>query len=98
MRTGGFVASFVKRNRPLRVFMTADAMGGVWQYALDLAEGLRSHDVAVSLAVLGPSPSTDQCAAAERSGVTLLDTGLPLDWIASRPDDVQMAGRIVSRL
>jgi glycosyltransferase involved in cell wall biosynthesis len=96
--TGGFVAESVKRSRPLRVFMTADAVGGVWQYALDLAEGLRSHDVAVTLAVLGPSPSTDQCAAAERSGVALLDTGLPLDWIASRPDDVEIAGTVVASL
>lgn len=82
----------------LRVFMTADAVGGVWQYALDLAKGLHSHNIETTLAVLGPAPSSDQQARAEAAGVRLILTGLPLDWTAERPDMVEEAGRAISRL
>jgi len=78
--------------------MTADAVGGVWHYALDLAEGLERHGVAITLAILGPAPTPGQRASAARSGVTLLDTGLPLDWLASGPDEVEAAGRAVAHL
>jgi glycogen synthase len=37
----------------MRVLMTADAVGGVWSYALDLAAGLAEHGVATTLAVTG---------------------------------------------
>ena len=36
--------------------MTCDAVGGVWQYATDLAAGLAGEGVEVALAVLGPLP------------------------------------------
>ena len=41
---------------PRCVLMTADAVGGVWTYALDLARGLSAQGVQVSLALLGPEP------------------------------------------
>jgi len=50
----------------LRVFMTADAVGGVWQYSLDLAQGLRAYDTETTLCVLGPKPQPEQLAAARR--------------------------------
>jgi glycosyltransferase involved in cell wall biosynthesis len=82
----------------LRVLMTADAVGGVWQYALDLAGGLRAHGVETTLAVLGPVPSADQQRRAEASGVKLVQTGLPLDWTADKRDEVEEAGRAIARL
>jgi glycosyltransferase involved in cell wall biosynthesis len=82
----------------LRVLMTADAVGGVWQYAVDLAGGLRAHGVETTLAVLGPVPSADQQRRAEASGVRLIQTGLPLDWMADRRDEVEEAGRAIARL
>ena len=33
--------------------MTADTIGGVWQYAVDLARGLGEYGVDVTLATLG---------------------------------------------
>jgi len=80
----------------LRVLMTADAVGGVWQYALDLAGGLRAHGVETTLAVLGPVPSADQQRRAEASGVKLVQTGLPLDWTAETPEAVLHAGRVIA--
>jgi glycosyltransferase involved in cell wall biosynthesis len=82
----------------LRVLMTADAVGGVWQYAVDLAGGLQAYGIETTLAVLGPVPSADQQHRAETSGVRLIQTGLPLDWTADRRDEVEEAGRAIARL
>lgn len=84
--------------RPLRVLMSVDAVGGVWQYAFDLARGLAPVRVETTLAVFGPHPSSDQRAAAEAAGVRLLSTGLPLDWTAEHPDDVEEAGWALARI
>ncbi|NBJ10978.1 glycosyltransferase [Microvirga sp. SYSU G3D207] len=78
--------------------MTADAVGGVWQYALDLAEALRQHGVKTTLAVLGPNPSADQRMTADSAGVSLIPTGLPLDWTAAHPTEVEQAGEMIARL
>lgn len=80
-------------NRRLRILVTADAVGGVWTYALDLARGLSRLDVDVLLAVMGPSPSPAQKAAAHQSGARLIDTGLPLDWVTHDPAELDRAGR-----
>ena len=69
---------------PGHVFMTADAVGGVWTYALDLARALAPHGLQTTLAVLGPPPSDLQAAEARQiRGLDLLATGLPLDWTAA---------------
>jgi glycosyltransferase involved in cell wall biosynthesis len=86
------------KRSALRVLMTADAVGGVWQYAIDLAERLRLHGVETTLAVLGPVPSADQQGRADVSGIKLIQTGLPLDWTADRRDEVEEAGRAIARL
>ncbi|HEX2553073.1 MAG TPA: glycosyltransferase family 4 protein [Microvirga sp.] len=79
--------------------MTADAVGGVWQYALDAAHGLKAHGVGTVLATLGPRPSADQREAAGRAGIAdLVETDLPLDWTADAPEAVRAAGEAVARL
>ena len=83
----------------LRVLMTADAVGGVWTYALDLARGLSRHGVRTTLAILGPAPSVDQrAAAATVPGLAVVETGLPLDWTAETSGEVEAAGRQVAAL
>ena len=82
----------------LRVFMTADAVGGVWQYSIDLAEGLRPLGADVTLAVLGPAPTADQREAAQAAGISLLLTELPLDWAAHSSDDIEAASRALSKI
>jgi hypothetical protein len=68
------------------VLMTTDAVGGVWTYALDLAEGFAEHGVRVTLAVLGPAPDAAQRAqAAAIPGLALVETDLDLDWTAPTP-------------
>jgi len=83
----------------LRVLLTADAVGGVWQYATDLAEALLPHEIETVLALLGPPPGDamrDRAAAIPR--ITLVDTGLPLDWTTEDPAAVVRAGEIVAEL
>ena len=57
--------------------MTADAVGGVWTYALDLAAALRDRDVEVTLAVMGPA-MTAQLPRRRRSSQWLLARRAPM--------------------
>jgi glycogen(starch) synthase len=80
-------------RQPARVLITADAIGGIWTYALDLASGLAASGIEVTFAVLGPSPSASQMRDAQAiAGLTLIDTGLTLDWMASGPGEIRNAG------
>lgn len=80
----------------MRVFMTADAVGGVWTYSVDLARGLSAYGVATTLAVMGP-PATEahHIEAAGVAGLVLVETGLELDWRAESVQEVAVsAGRL----
>ncbi len=85
-------------SRLLRVLMTADAVGGVWAYALDLAVALRAHQVEVALALSGPPPSPSQGSAADRAGVELIALADALDWTARSPGEVTGAARRLAAL
>ncbi len=75
-----------------RVLMTTDAVGGVWQYSLELARGLDARGIEVILVVLGPVPSAAQLAdAAAVPGMRLVPTQLPLDWTATVPESLHAA-------
>jgi glycogen synthase len=75
------------------VLMTADAVGGVWTYALDLARALGVHGVRVSLALLGPAPSAAQRADATRlTNVELYEHPGRLEWMDDPWADVDAAG------
>ena len=78
--------------RPGHVLMTADAVGGVWTYVLDLSQALVAHGAEVTLAVLGPPPDPAQTAAAENlAGRSLVVAGLPLDWLAEESNALDRA-------
>jgi glycosyltransferase involved in cell wall biosynthesis len=83
----------------MRLLLTADAVGGVWQYATDLACGLSALGVETVLAAMGPPPSREQRETARSiAGVTLVETRLPLDWLAEDPEDIAAAGRTLCEL
>jgi glycosyltransferase involved in cell wall biosynthesis len=72
--------------KPRRVLMTLDAVGGVWRYALDLAEGLGEAGIDVLLVGLGPKPRPDRLTEIERlSRASLLWIDEPLDWMVTEP-------------
>jgi glycosyltransferase involved in cell wall biosynthesis len=86
-------------GRPIKVLMTADAVGGVWTYALDLARGLAERGIEITVAVLGPGPSEAEGAAARAiPDLRLVETGLPLDWTAESRAEVIQAGRALATL
>lgn len=86
-------------NAPLRLLLTTDAIGGVWQYSVDLAAALAGHGVETVLAQLGPAPSEAQRAEAQAiPGVTFVETGLPLDWLSDGPAPVLAAGAEIAML
>lgn len=79
--------------------MTADAVGGVWQYATDLAAALAIEGHQVTLVLLGPDPSQDQRRrAAEIPGLRLVETGLPLDWLCEGTEPVVQAARTIAEI
>ncbi len=82
------------RNR--RVLLVTDAVGGVWVYSLELARALKPLGVEAVLAVTGPAPSADRRAAA--ADVRLIDTGLPLEWLDTSPDEISRAGAKLARI
>jgi glycosyltransferase involved in cell wall biosynthesis len=86
-------------GKPLNLLMTADAVGGVFQYALDLASGLRAHGITTTLAMMGPAMQPAQAAAAlQVPGLTILETQLPLDWLAEDVHSVGEAAHALARI
>ncbi|RFB85462.1 glycosyl transferase [Rhizobium leguminosarum bv. trifolii] len=80
-----------------RVLMTVDAVGGVWSYAMDLAAGLKPRHVEVVFAGLGPRPTTEKIAEANRLG-TLVWLEAPLDWMAGDEAAVAEVPRLIADL
>jgi len=88
-----------ERLSRLRILLTTDAVGGVWTYSLDLARELSRNGIEIVLAVLGPPPGEAALDAARAiPNLELVDTGLPLDWLAESPEDVLEAGASLAAL
>lgn len=71
------------------LLLTADAIGGVWQYSIDLADALRDFGYRTTIAVVGPEPSVAQQRKVDGiDNVDIMPTGLELEWLASSPEQV----------
>jgi glycogen synthase len=78
---------------PELVLMTADTVGGIWSYALDLASGLAKASTRTVLATIGPTPSETQRAdAAAVPGLILEVSTFRLEWLPDAEDDLRRAG------
>ncbi|HVX84369.1 MAG TPA: glycosyltransferase family 4 protein [Phycisphaerae bacterium] len=77
----------------MRLLMTADTVGGVWTYALDLAAALAPLGVQVHLATMGAPPDHAQrAAAAAIPGLGLHSSSFALEWMDNPWSDVDRAG------
>jgi glycogen synthase len=77
----------------MRVLMTADAVGGVWTYAIELANALEAHGIEIILATMGARPTTDQRAQAHScANVQLVESTYKLEWMEAPWADVDRAG------
>jgi len=77
----------------MRVLMMADAVGGVWNYSMTLARALADCDVACTLAVMGPGPSSAQLdETATIPSLEVHHRPFLLEWMQEPWADVDSAG------
>ncbi|MFL6416427.1 MAG: glycosyltransferase family 4 protein, partial [Bryobacteraceae bacterium] len=73
--------------------MTADAVGGVWQYTVDLVRCLVEGGAEVMVAVLGPAPSEEQRDELGRlPRVSLAEESFALEWEPNSWAEVDASG------
>jgi glycogen(starch) synthase len=76
-----------------RVLMTADPIGGVFTYVLDLARGLREYGTDVALATMGaPLSPTQRARARAIPGLDVYESSYKLEWMRDPWRDVHRAG------
>jgi glycogen synthase len=72
--------------------MTTDTVGGVWSYAMELAQGLSRLGVQVGLAAMGGRPSRAARADARKiPGLELFESIYKLEWMKDPWRDVDAA-------
>lgn len=78
---------------PRLILMTADPIGGVWNYVLELARGLSTYGVEIALATMGQPLSPDQRREVEDEGnVTLYESEYRLEWMDDPWADIEQSG------
>jgi glycogen synthase len=78
-------------GQPQRILMTADAIGGVWTYALDLMRTL--SDLEFAFCVMGSAPTAAQQNQLELlDNVTCFISDYQLEWMDEPWADVDAAG------
>jgi glycogen synthase len=80
-----------KPTRP--ILMTADPIGGVWQYALELCRELVKRDVNVVLASMGRQlDRNERTSVFGLQNVELRERAYKLEWMSEPWSDVEAAG------
>lgn len=74
----------------MNVLMTADTVGGVWTYAMELTRALA--DIHFTLATMGRKPSDGQRAEVPQN-VTLVESDYKLEWQDDPWNDVDASGQ-----
>ncbi len=83
----------------MRVLMTADPVGGVWTFALELCACLAQCGVSVALATLGaPLTPAQRSAAAAVPGLQLEESVFKLEWMPDPWGDLEGAAQWLLRL
>ncbi len=75
-----------------RVLMTADTVGGVWTFALELAEALGAHGIDVGLATLGAMSGDQRRAVEAIPNVRVFPGSYKLEWMQDPWDDILKSG------
>jgi len=82
-----------------RILITADTVGGVWTYAVDLARALGEIEIETILVIIGPPPTPAQRATIARlDRVTLIQSDAALDWLARDAAEIAAAGRKIAAI
>ncbi len=76
-----------------RILMTADTVGGVWTYALDLAAALGEYGIKVALATMGaPLTLQQREESGEIPNLEVFESLFKLEWMEDPWEDVRKAG------
>lgn len=76
-----------------RVLMTADTVGGVWHYAVELVRALDRRGIGVALATMGaPLTAQQREQLAGLKSLTLHESDCKLEWMQQAWHDVDRAG------
>jgi glycosyltransferase involved in cell wall biosynthesis len=76
-----------------KVLMTTDTVGGVWNYALELAGTLGSHGVTAALATMGaPLTASQEAEVRGLANVEIYPSTFKLEWMEDPWPDVAEAG------
>lgn len=79
---------------PNTILMTADSVGGVWHYALELSKALQERDIEVHLATMGRRLSDSQWEESKKiSALTIHESDFALEWMDEPWKEVDKAGR-----
>ena len=80
-----------ERTDPQRILMTADTIGGVWTYAVELARALPQFEFALVTMGAPLSPAQKEEASA-LANVTLFSSNHALEWMDEPWEEVDAAG------
>src|ERR671939_521178 len=77
----------------MKLLMTADTLGGVWTYALELARALCEHGVQVALATMGARLNPQQREQVEEiRTLEVFESDYKLEWMERPWHNVDAAG------
>jgi glycogen(starch) synthase len=89
---GALFARSTMLPKPKRILMTTDTVGGVWTYAVELADALRQHGITVALATMGATLTRDQRRQVRRlSNVEIFESTFKLEWMPDPWEDIERA-------
>jgi glycogen synthase len=85
-------------NQPYKILMTADTVGGVWTYCMDLCKALKGH-AEIHLVTMGGSlKSWQQQEAKELDHVVVYETSFILEWMQHPWRDIEECSEWLLRL
>jgi glycogen(starch) synthase len=83
----------------MKILMTADTIGGVWRYALELARGLEAFGAEITLATMGALLTVEQRReVAALSNVDVVESRYKLVWMDDPWPDLEAAGHWLMKL
>jgi glycosyltransferase involved in cell wall biosynthesis len=76
----------------LKILMTADTIGGVWTYAIDLCAALEKYPVEIHLVTFGSYLTKHQQDKVKELGnVVIYESGYKLEWMDEPWDEIEKA-------
>jgi glycogen synthase len=78
----------------MRILLTSDTVGGVWQYSMELMRALGPHGVEFALATMGAPLTPDQRRELQsNNGIAIFESAYRLEWMEDPWDDLLRAGQ-----